>query len=87
MEAKTVGLLEAGDLAEAWSSWKGWYTAAADWPPKPCHETMEKQTAERVDLYEKLPPLGDPILINVELKEVPDACSGKWSSGMWCGDC
>ena len=33
-----------------------------------------KQTAKGVELYEKVPPPRYPIPINVEPKEVPDAC-------------
>ena len=35
---------------------------------------MGKQTAGRVELYERVPPRGEPIRINVEPKEVEDAC-------------
>ena len=63
-------------MAEAWICLKGWYAAAGDRPPKPCHETMAKQTAERVELYERVPLPGEPICINVEPKEVVDACPG-----------
>ena len=52
------------------------YAAAGDQPPKLCHETMGKQTAERVKLYERVPLPGEPIPINVEPKEVEDACPG-----------
>ena len=55
---------------------KGWYAAAWDRPPKPCHETMAKQTAGRVELYERVPPAGEPISIDVEPKEIEDACPG-----------
>ena len=75
--AKIVGLLGAGELTEVWISLKDWYTATADQPPKPCHKTTEKQTATRVELYEKVPLPGDLILINVEPKDVPYACPGE----------
>ena len=55
---------------------KGWYAAAGDRPPKPCHETMGNKTAERVELYEHVPPPGEPIPTNVEPKEVEGACPG-----------
>ena len=35
---------------------------------------MVKQTAKRVELYEKVNPPGGPIMINVDQKEMPDAC-------------
>ena len=34
---------------------------------------MEKQTAERIKLYEKVEPPGEPIPINVEPYAIPDA--------------
>ena len=71
-----MGHLKGGELAEAWRCLKGWYAAARDRPPKPCHETMGKQTAEQVELYERVPPPGEPICINVEPKKVEDACPG-----------
>ena len=36
---------------------------------------MEKQTQERIKLYEKVEPPGDTIPINVEPFETPDAAS------------
>ena len=74
--ASIVGHLEGGELAEAWKCLEGWYAAAGDRPPKPCNETMVTQTSERVKLYRKVPPPGDPIPINVEPKEVEDTCPG-----------
>ena len=61
---------------EAWVCLKGWYAAAGDRPPKPWHEIMAKQTAERVELNERVPPPGKPICINLEPKDVEDACPG-----------
>ena len=55
---------------------KGWFREAGDRPPKPCHETTVTQTTEKVKLYRKVPPPGDPIPINVETKEVEDVCPG-----------
>ena len=74
MDEKIAGLLEEGELAKAWGSLKGWYTAASERAPKPCHATIAKQTAERKELYGKVEPPGEPIPINVEPAEVPDAC-------------
>jgi hypothetical protein len=65
--------LAAGDLKEAWRCLKGWYTAASDRLPKPCHASMDKQTAEIVELYRKVPPPGDPIPINVEPFDLDDS--------------
>ena len=41
-----MGHMEGGELVEAWKCLKGWYAAAGDRPPKPCHDTMGKQIAE-----------------------------------------
>ena len=57
-------LFAKGDLEEAWRLLKGWYRAAEDRAPKPCYESMEKQTKERVELYGKVIPPGDLIPIN-----------------------
>ena len=51
---------------------KGWYHEAEDRTSNPCYESIEKQTAERVNLYGKAEPLGDPIPINIEPSNVPD---------------
>ena len=58
------GHLGAGNVKEAWRTLKGWYRSAEDRPPPACHDTMVKQTAERVDLYTKAPPLGPPLPYN-----------------------
>lgn len=64
--------LNGGELQEGWDIAKKWYRAATDRGPKPCFESMAKQTAERVELYGKVPPPGDPIPINVEPYDVED---------------
>jgi len=38
---------------------------------------MSKQTTERVELYEKVPPPGDPIPINIEPFEINDEAPGE----------
>jgi len=64
--------LESGELQEAWRTLKGWYRMAEDKAPQPCFATMEKQTREREELYERQVPPGDPIPINVEPFEIRD---------------
>ena len=64
--------LEAGELKEAWRLLNGWYRASTDAPQKRCHNSMERQTREREDLYAEAPPEGDPIPCNVEPIEVED---------------
>ena len=68
------GHLQTGDLKEAWRCLKGWYRAVEDRAPKPCYQSLGKQTAEREELYRKVPPPGDPIPINVEPFDVNDDC-------------
>ena len=65
--------MEGGDLKEAWRCLKGWYRNAGEHSPKPCYESMDKQTRERVELYGKVPPPGDHIPINVEPFKIRDA--------------
>jgi len=52
---------------------KGWYSAVEERDPKPCYQSMEKQTNERVALYGTVKPPGDPILINIEPFTINDA--------------
>jgi len=61
-----------GELQEAWHSIQGWYRAASDRAPKPCRQTLERQTREREELYARVPSPGDPIRINVDPKPVRD---------------
>ena len=58
--------LGEGDLKEAWRGLKGWYSAVEERDPKPCYLSMQKQTNERVALYGKVDPPGDPIPVNIE---------------------
>ena len=67
------GNWELGDLKEAWRYLKGWYTTALGRPPKPCHNSMDKQTVEREELYRKVFPPGDPIPINVGTFDLDDS--------------
>ena len=40
---------------------------------KPCYLSMQKQTTERVALYRKVDPPGEPILINIDPFIINDA--------------
>jgi hypothetical protein len=51
---------------------KGWYRAATDTQAKPCRQTMDRQTTERVDLYARRDSPGDPLPINVAPVEIND---------------
>jgi hypothetical protein len=55
---KIEGLLLAGELKEAWQCLKGWDSMVKDRAPKACHETLVRQTEERIVLYTKFPPRG-----------------------------
>ena len=65
--------LNNGELKESWRVAQRWYRVAEDRAPKPCYESMAKQTQEREELYSKVPPPGDPIPINVDPFNVRDA--------------
>ncbi len=67
------GCLAAGEYIEAWRHLKGWYRSAEDRSPKPCPETMAKQTQERIDLYAACTPMGLPLPIQVGSAPVNDA--------------
>jgi len=43
--------LSSGNEQEALRHLKGWYRSASETQPRPCHQTMERQTDERVELY------------------------------------
>ena len=64
--------LATGNIREAFRHLKGWYREAGEISPRPCLQTMEQQTAERVELYGRVPPPGDPIPINVDAFDVND---------------
>ncbi len=46
-----VAKLAEGNVQEAFHHLKGWYQTATETQAKPCFLTMEKQRAERVNLY------------------------------------
>jgi hypothetical protein len=64
--------LSNGAVKEAWCALKGWHRLAEDQPPSACPETIAKQTAEQVELYVKVPPMGAPLPFNFPYFEVPD---------------
>ena len=51
---------------EVWHRVKGWYWAAVHCAPPPAQVTLERITAEQVDLYCYVPPLRDNISISVD---------------------
>ncbi len=46
-----VSELGKGNVQEAFRHLKGWYRTASEAQARPCHQTMERQTDERVELY------------------------------------
>jgi hypothetical protein len=44
--------LAKGNMHKALCHLKGWYRAAMETQARPCFKTMEKQTAEHIDLYQ-----------------------------------
>jgi hypothetical protein len=57
--------LAEGNVEEAFSHPKGWYHAATETQAKPCRQTMDCQTDERVDLYRHRQIAGNPLPVNV----------------------
>jgi hypothetical protein len=56
-----------GNVQEAFCHLKGWYRAALETTTRPCPQTMEWQTAERIALYARRDSPGEPIPINIDL--------------------
>ena len=78
--AEVEGHLDKGEIKEAWRSLKFWYREVEGRAPRPSLQTMEKQTAERVELYAKVPraDLRAPLPINVEPFSISDAVPSEW---------
>ena len=57
---------------EAWRRLKGWYKAAVNRAPPPAQATLERITAERVDLYIYVPSQGENIPVTVTPAAVDD---------------
>ena len=52
---------------------KGWYKDAVNRAPPPARATLERITAERVELYSQVPSPGDNILVTVNPSEIDDS--------------
>ena len=66
-----VSELSSGNVQEAIRHLKGWYQSTSETQTRPCHQTMEHQTDERVELYAErdacgaeFPENGTPFAIN-----------------------
>ena len=71
-----VEALLGGDppnVKEVWRRMKGWYRAAVNRALLPARDTLERITAERVELYSHVPPQGDNILVTVTLSDIDDS--------------
>jgi hypothetical protein len=64
--------LAEGNVHEAFRPLKGWYRVAKETQARPCFQTMEKQTAERVDLHRQRESPGLPVAVNVVPVDVRD---------------
>ena len=58
---------------EAWRSMKGWYKSAVNRAPPPARATLERITAERVELYSYVPPPEENIPVTVTPSDVDDS--------------
>ena len=73
---KDVEALLGGDppnAKEAWRRMKGWYKAAVNRAPPPARATLERITAERVELYSQVPSPGDNIPATVNPSDIDDS--------------
>ena len=52
---------------------KGWYKAVVNRAPPPARATLERITAERVELYSYVPPPGENIPVTVTPSDVDDS--------------
>ena len=58
---------------EAWRRLKGWYKAAVERALPPAQATLERITAERVDLYSYVPSPGENIPLTITPAEIDDS--------------
>ena len=73
---KDVEALLGGDppiSKEAWRRMKGWYRAAVNRGLPPARATIERITAERVELYSQVPSPGDNIPVTVNPSKIDDS--------------
>jgi hypothetical protein len=64
--------LSTSAMKEAWRALKGWYRSVEDRPPPACPETMVRQTAEKVELYARAPPMGEALPFNFPHFKISD---------------
>jgi hypothetical protein len=76
-----VAELAEGNVHEAFQHLKGWYWEASKTQARPCFQTMERQTLERVKLYRRCDSPGPPIIVdNAEMltEEIRDDTPTDW---------
>ncbi len=89
--------LLTGDIQEAFCFLQCWYREVTKAAPKPCFQTVERQTRDHKQLYRYVPSPGDLIPVNVDPGGVedgrphdPEICekvhglSNKRAGGTWC---
>ncbi len=64
--------LARGNVQEAFRRLKGWYWSATDTQARPCFQTMDRQTEERINLYWRRNSPRHPIHVGENLFDVRD---------------
>ena len=72
-EVETLLGEDPPNAKEAWTRLKVWYKAAVNRAPPPARATLERITAERVDLYSYVSSSGENIPVTVAPAEVDDS--------------
>ena len=77
-------------IQEAWYRIQGWYKDAVDHAPLPARVTLKQITAERVELYSRVPPPVDSTPVEIEPFEVadgvPDEGEIEWAVRRLCNN-
>jgi hypothetical protein len=61
-----------GNVHAAFHHLKGWYQATTETQAWPCFQTMERQTAEGINLYRQQDSPGPPVIVSIAPVEVWD---------------
>ena len=61
-----------GERQEAFHHLKGWYRSVTDTQARPCFQTMNRQTAERINLYRRRDSPRLPIHVGENLFDMRD---------------
>jgi hypothetical protein len=64
--------LGEGNVEEAFRHLKGWYRNASETQAKPCHQTMERQTDKKVEVYAERAAYGEEFPENWTPFEIDD---------------